>query len=86
MNAKDIILNKIIESGRFVTVEFIKKDGSIGHVHGRTGVKKHTKGGVRTSSDTEYIMFYDIHKGYRNVNRNTIISVNGERLSIHENR
>lgn len=73
-NAK---INKLIESGRICTVEFIKKDGSVGRVHGRVGVHKHTKGGERTSNPDQYIMFYDMSKGYRNVNRDTIIKVNG---------
>ena len=82
MNVRNYILNKVIESGRFCKVEFVKKDGSIGVVHGRTGVSKHTNGGVRTSKDSEYIMFWDRNKGYRHVNRKTIISVNGEKLHI----
>lgn len=71
------ILNAMIETGKICKVEFIKKDGSIGTVHGRTGVWCHAKGGRRTSSNKQYIMFYDFEKGYRNVNRNKIISVNG---------
>ena len=78
----DTVLNSIIESGKICKVEFVKKDGSTGVVHGRTGVYKHTKGGKRTSDDGEYIMFYDFEKGYRNVNRRTITRVNGINLRI----
>lgn len=74
------ILNEMIETGKFCKVEFIKKDGTIGTVHGRTGVHCHAKGGKRTSSNRQYIMFYDLQKGYRNVNRSKIIAVNGLNL------
>lgn len=75
---KDLL--KAIESGRICKIEFIKKDGSTGVVHGRTGVHKHTKGGSRTSNPDDYFMIYDFEKGYRNVNKNTIIRVNGKSL------
>ena len=74
------IMNKnllsIIESGKICKVEFTKKDGTTGVVHGRTGVHKHTQGNQRTSDPDQYIMFYDFNKGYRNVNKSTITKVN----------
>lgn len=74
------IMNKnllsIIESGKICKVEFTKKDGTTGVVHGRTGVHKHTQGNQRTSDPEKYIMFYDFNKGYRNVNKSTITKVN----------
>lgn len=82
MNTMNAILNDIVETGKICKVEFIKKDGTVGSVHGRTGVWSKSKGGQRTSSTKKYIMFYDFHKGYRNVNRSTIVSVNGINLKI----
>lgn len=76
------VLNAVIENGKICKVEFVKKDGTTGVVHGRTGVYKHTKGGTRTSDNGDYIMFYDFKKGYRNVNRHTITRVNGVSLRI----
>jgi len=73
----------IIESGKICKVEFTKKDGTTGVVHGRTGVHKHTQGMQRTSDPKQYIMFYDFTKGYRNVNRNTITSVNAVKLKFN---
>jgi hypothetical protein len=81
-NDMNKVLNAIIENGKICKVEFIKKDGSVGVVHGRTGVHKHARGGKRTSSDDQYIMFYDFDKGYRNVNRRSITKVNGINLKI----
>ena len=80
------IINSLIENGKFCTVEFVKKDGTLGRVHGRTGVKKYARGGSRTTDDSVYIMFYDLDKGYRNVNRETVVSVNGVNLKVKTRR
>jgi len=80
-NMNTTLLN-IIESGKICKVEFTKKDGTTGVVHGRTGVHKHTQGMQRTSDPAQYIMFYDFNKGYRNVNKNTITKVNAVRTTI----
>lgn len=79
------LLNHIVETGKICCVTFTKKDGSIGRVHGRTGVTRYIKYAgqhKRTSDPKQYIMFYDFQKGYRNVNRDTITTVNGINLKI----
>jgi hypothetical protein len=69
----ELILSSL---GRFITVEFYKKDGSLRTLTGRLGVKKHLKGGVSTHDPLEYITIYDVvNKGYRAINRYTIRSV-----------
>lgn len=73
------ILNEMIETGKICSVEFVKKDGTKGRVWGRTGVWRHAKG-QRVTSTKKYITFYDFNKGYRSVNRSTIVSVNGLNL------
>lgn len=83
INLNKIGLEKILNSGKFCTVTFIKKDGSTRVINGRMGVKKHLRGGKRTSSESEYIMFYDVvNKGYRNVAKDSIIGINGLGLKI----
>lgn len=67
----------LIENGKICKVEFIKKDGSLGVVHGRTGVAKDLRGGSRTTDPKDYIMFYDFKKGYRNVAKARITKING---------
>jgi hypothetical protein len=67
----------MIANGAFFTVEFVKKDGSVRVLNGRTGVAKHTVGGVRTSDPSQYLMVWetghaDGHEAYRNVNIQTI--------------
>jgi len=71
-------LSKVIESsdGRFFTCEFTKKDGSIRTLNGRLGVEKYLKGGECTLDREKFVIVYDIQaKGYRAVNRETILSV-----------
>jgi len=71
-------LAKVIEcsEGRFFTVEFIKKDGSTRILNGRLGVEKYLKGGDCTIDRTKFVIVYDVQsKGYRAVNRETILSV-----------
>ena len=63
-------------AGRFVTVVFEKKDGTLRTMTGRLGVTKHLKGGTSTLNPDAYITLYDVvNKGYRAVNRDTIRSV-----------
>jgi hypothetical protein len=71
-------LEKVIEQskGKFLTVTFVKKDGSIRTLNGRLGVKKDLVGGKSTVDHTKYINIYDVQAhGYRNVNKETIIEV-----------
>lgn len=76
MKLKDAI--KRIENGKIAKVTFIKKDGSVGVVHGRTGVHSHLKGGKSTVDHSKYLIVYDFSKGYRCVNKSTILTVNNE--------
>jgi len=76
MKLDDIILNS---GGKFVSVTFTKKDGSLRTLTGRLGVTKHLKGGVSTLDPDQYITIFDVvNKGYRAVNRATIQSVTFE--------
>ena len=71
-------LSKVIEcsEGRFFTCEFTKKDGSIRTLNGRLGVEKWLKGGECTLDREKFVIVYDVQsKGYRAVNRETILSV-----------
>lgn len=62
--------------GRFLTVEFIKKDGSLRRLNGRTGVTKHLKGGTSTVDHNKYLVMYDnASAGYRCINKEAIVSV-----------
>ena len=68
-------LAKMLRSGDFVTVTFIKKDESVRVLNGRHGVKKFLKGGKRTSDPKDYVMMYESGQKPRNVRIDRIISV-----------
>lgn len=72
-------VTKILNSnGKIFTVTFLKKNGSLRVLNGRLGVTKHLKGGLSTLNPLEYITVYDLQsKGYRAINRSTIIDVKG---------
>ena len=80
MKLDQFILNS---NGKFVTITFVKKDGSERVLNGRLGVTKHLKGGVSTLNPTEYITIYDVQNGgYRAVNRSTIKRVKIDGITI----
>jgi len=85
-------MNKFINSilaatdGKFFTVVFIKKDGTLRTMNCRTGVKKHLKGGVSTLDASQYLTVYDLQAGgYRAVNYSTIQSVTCQGVTITNN-
>ena len=83
MNRK--IVRDLIDTGRFVTVEFYKADGTLRKLNGRTGVTKHLRGGTKTVNDKQYLTIYDIvAEGYRNVAVDRIVSINGDKLNLNK--
>ena len=81
MKLDQLLLNS---GGKFITVTFTKKDGSLRTLTGRLGVTKHLKGGVSTLNPDLYVTIYDMqNSGYRAVNRSTIKSVTCEGVT-HE--
>lgn len=74
-------------AGKFLTVVFIKKDGSVRTLNGRTGVTKHLRNGTSTVDHSRYLVVFDmVKKGYRCVNRATIRSVTVGGLTITNNK
>ena len=72
------LLSKAIMStnGRIFSVKFIKKDGSERFMNCRLGVTKHLKGGQCTLDKEKFIIVYDlVKKGYRAIDKETILSV-----------
>ena len=62
--------------GQFITVTFVKANGTLRTINGRFGVKRHLKGGKATIDATKYAIIYSVQdKGYRAINRTTIKSV-----------
>ncbi len=50
-------------NGRFVSVSFVKKDGTVRNLTGRLGVTSHLKGGKKTVPEDNYITIFDTQKG-----------------------
>lgn len=78
---QEAIRTEIVEAmntGKFFTVEFVKKDGTLRKMLARMGVTKHhrTDGTPSTTAHIEkYVTVYDIQaEGYRNINLETIVS------------
>jgi len=87
---KSIPKNKAAEMIRemghlMFTVEFTKKDGSNRIMNCRTGVKKHTKGGVSTIKDKDHLIgVYDVQTGgYRCINIETLKSLKMKGETYH---
>jgi hypothetical protein len=84
MTKKDAIA--IIKSSKFFSAEFVKKDGSVRYIHGRSGVKKYLKPDAKPQaykpSDMGYLTIWDMHKkAYRLVNSQTLIKINGKEIA-----
>lgn len=72
------LADRIEKASGFVTVTFLKKDGSIRKMNCRMGVTKHLRGGESTLDAAKYVTVFDMTKGeYRAVNRETILEVTG---------
>lgn len=83
-NKREVIM-RAIESGKFFTIKFIKKNGDLRELNGRLGVKKHLKGGELkyNPSKLNYIIVYDVvNKGYRTVNVDTVTELNSSSNKI----
>lgn len=89
-------LLRFLESlnGKFVSIDFHKKSGSIRTLNGRMGVRKHVKGirwSINDRMDLPYVCIYEVSKpgtgiagGYRNVDISGILSIraNGTEYEI----
>lgn len=72
------LAEKLEQSSGFVTVTFIKADGTVRKMNCRMGVTKHLKGGKSTLDASRYVTVYDMTKAaYRAINRDTIIDIKG---------
>lgn len=69
------------QQGRIITVEFVKKDGTIRHLNGRFGVRKYLSnpmGGHNWTHDYDrhYLTIFDMKKlAYRVINLRTVLNI-----------
>ena len=74
----NLAIKLLNSNGKFLTVTFKKKDGSIRVMNCRLGVTKHLKGGVSTLDPAKYITVYDMQsKGYRAIAKDSILAIAG---------
>jgi hypothetical protein len=70
-------------SNKFMTVTFVKKDGAMRTINGRMNVTKHLKGGKATIDMDKYLILYsNADKGYRAINKDTILAVSVDGVTI----
>ena len=76
MDSKELASIVAASNGRFVSVTFIKKDGTERAMLCRLGVTKHLKGGESKLNADQYLTVFDVQKeAYRAINKETILSV-----------
>lgn len=67
-------------NGRFFTVTFMKKDGTIRTINGRTGVRNSA---VETD---KYFIVYDLRtKGFRSVRKDSIVRITTDHFTLTNN-
>lgn len=78
VNSRELSYTIDASKGKFITVTFLKKDGTVRKMNCRTGVTKYLKGGESTLDPKQYVTVLDVAKGaYRAINRDTIIDISG---------
>ena len=76
MDSKELASIVAASNGSFVSVVFVKKDGTQRAMLCRLGVTKHLKGGESKLNADQYLTVFDVQKeAYRAINRDTIVSV-----------
>lgn len=72
------LAKRLEQANGFVTVTFLKKDGTIRKMNCRMGVTKYLKGGESKLNAEQYVTVFDVTKSaYRAINRETILEVKG---------
>lgn len=78
MKSTELIRKIIGNKGKFFSVTFVKKDGSIRNMTCRLGVNKNLKGKgmAYNTEDKDYLVVYSTQdKDYRIVNINTLLRI-----------
>ena len=71
-------MRSIIEAtkGRFFTIVYRKRDGTIRRMNCRTGVVRYVKGSGLPRNNADLVTVYDVQmKGYRSINTNRIVAM-----------
>jgi len=68
-------LKDVMNSGRFVSGTYLKKNGKVTTFHGRAGVYKHTKGGVSCNNPDNCLIWDLRRKRYMAIVPENILSL-----------
>ena len=85
------IAQSLASTGQFCTVTFIKEDGTVRTINGRTGVKKYSKGYQRSAkAEALYLLVWTRNgsKAFnapRNIARDRIISIKAHGIMANKN-
>lgn len=78
LNMENLSEKLLATKGKFITVTFKKKDGTIRVMNCRLGVTKYLKGGTSTLDPEKFITVYDLQsKGYRAISKESILAIKG---------
>lgn len=90
--SKAMTAHDALVSGKFLTVQFIKKNGEVRTVKARHGVKKYLrKGAVEKHDSTKYVLLWTkpegsrIYNAPRLINRNKILCIKAEGYEVKTN-
>jgi hypothetical protein len=72
------------QKGRFFSVTFVKRDGSVRTMLARTGVSKYCKGTGKPKAENEdLILVFDmVNEGYRYINTTTVSEIHARGVTI----
>lgn len=82
-----LLIDSLIKQAenRFVTISFVKKDGSLRTINGRFGVTKHLKGGTCSLDKNKFFIIYSIaDAGYRAIDKQKIKSIMMDGMAIYK--
>ena len=84
MNISDFIASS---AGKFVTVTFMKRDGTLRKLNGRINVTKYLKYGPYVADTGTAFCVYDVKdKGYRSIRKESILGITCGGLTIVNNK
>lgn len=66
-----------IAGNKFISISFLKKDGTPRTINGRLHVKRYLKGGTNPNAEkSEFLIIYSMRdKGYRTINLDAVFRV-----------
>lgn len=77
-------IKDVMNSGRFVSGTYLKKNGEVTTFHGRAGVHKYTKGGKSTLNPNNFLIWDLRRKRYMAIIPENILSFKADGLDVED--